>query len=512
MADLDGFRMSRRVTDSGNQTVEPHEGGRSSVTAVLASKTSAARGRRPGGLIRAYCRQLSWLARIADTLCIWLTLHAAVLLRGQDWNRGYTLIAVIAIILYALFAQHAGLYRSWRANPLRDEVGAVVLAWGAVVLSLLVLAWFTKTGNLFSRLVVGGWFIAVFVSVAGWRLGARALLRRSRELGLNTRTVAIAGGGETALHVARNIERCSWMGLRLVGIFDDRGESCPAEASDDAASPLGDFDQMEMMVRRGEIEIVYVALPLDAARRVRELIERFSDTTASLYLVPDMRIVDLLQGRWMNVGDLPVVSVFETPFHDMDSVVKRGEDLLLLTFILPVIALPMLVIAALVRLTSPGPAIFSQRRYGLDGRSFRMFKFRTMTVQEDGEGIAQAAADDPRVTPLGGFLRRHSLDELPQFINVLRGEMSVIGPRPHAVAHNEQYRKSIGGYMLRHKVQPGISGWAQVNGWRGETNTEEKMRKRVEHDLWYIRNWSLLLDLRILVLSLWRGFRSEGVH
>jgi len=247
--------------------------------------------------------------------------------------------------------------------------------------------------------------------------------------------------------------------------------------------------------------LIYIAFPLRAEPRINELLRQLSDTTASVYLAADFFAFDLLHARWGSLGGVPTVSLHETPFYGVDGWLKRLEDIILGTLILLIIAIPMLIIGICVRLTSKGPALFRQRRYGLNGEVIRVLKFRSMSVTEDGDEIKQATENDERVTPLGAFLRRTNLDELPQFFNVIEGTMSIVGPRPHAVAHNELYRKKIQGYMLRHKVKPGISGWAQVNGWRGETDTLDKMEKRIEHDLDYIRNWSLLWDLQIIFMT-----------
>jgi putative colanic acid biosynthesis UDP-glucose lipid carrier transferase len=218
---------------------------------------------------------------------------------------------------------------------------------------------------------------------------------------------------------------------------------------------------------------------------------------------------DLLRARWSSVGDVPVMGVIENPFHGGDGFAKRVEDIILGSLILMLIAIPMAIIALGVKLTSRGPVFFKQRRYGLNGEEIRVLKFRTMTVCEDGDKVVQAQKNDQRVTKLGAILRRTSLDELPQFLQVVGGTMSIVGPRPHAVAHNEQYRALIQGYMRRHKVKPGITGWAQVNGWRGETDTLEKMEKRVQYDLEYINGWNLGLDLKIIVMTLWTVMRGD---
>jgi putative colanic acid biosynthesis UDP-glucose lipid carrier transferase len=211
----------------------------------------------------------------------------------------------------------------------------------------------------------------------------------------------------------------------------------------------------------------------------------------------------LIQGRVSDVNGIPVVSVCETPFTGVDGLIKRTADILFSLFVLILISPILLGVALGVKLTSPGPIIFKQRRYGLDGEEILVYKFRSMTVTEDGVTVTQATRNDQRITPLGAFLRKSSLDELPQFINVLQGRMSVVGPRPHAVAHNEEYRKLIKGYMVRHKVKPGITGWAQVNGFRGETDTLEKMEQRVHYDLEYLRNWSPRLDMLIVAKTAW---------
>jgi putative colanic acid biosynthesis UDP-glucose lipid carrier transferase len=233
--------------------------------------------------------------------------------------------------------------------------------------------------------------------------------------------------------------------------------------------------------------------------RIMALLDGLRDTTASIYFVPDIFVTDLIQGRLSTVAGLPVVAVCESPFTGLNGVIKRISDIMLSIFILILIAPIMFAIAIGIKLSSPGPVIFQQRRYGLDGKEIIVYKFRSMSVTEDGPDIPQAQKNDKRITPLGAFLRKSSLDELPQFINVLQGKMSVVGPRPHAVAHNEQYRKLIDGYMVRHKVKPGITGWAQVNGYRGETEVLDKMKKRIDYDLDYLRNWTLRLDLFIVL-------------
>jgi putative colanic acid biosynthesis UDP-glucose lipid carrier transferase len=276
----------------------------------------------------------------------------------------------------------------------------------------------------------------------------------------------------------------------------------------------GNLEQLFEDAQSGKLDAIYVTLPMAAENRVREILDKLGNTTANVFYVPDLFAFNLISSRCVMMQGIPCFSVYGSPFDQepLDSMLKRFEDIVLSSLILCLIFLPMIFIAIGVKLSSPGPVIFRQKRYGADGSSINVWKFRTMTVCENGAKVTQATRNDPRIKPYGAFLRRYSLDELPQFFNVLQGRMSIAGPRPHAVAHNEQYRKEINQYMLRHKVKPGITGLAQVNGCRGETDTLEKMERRVAYDLRYIQNWSLLLDLKIIFLTIFKVFRDPDAY
>ncbi len=262
-------------------------------------------------------------------------------------------------------------------------------------------------------------------------------------------------------------------------------------------------------MKEQRVNNIYLSLQLSSQPRIVKLLDELKDTTVSIYFMPDVFMTDLIQARVSQIGDIPVVAVCETPFTGFNGLLKRLVDIMLSLAILTLI-LPVLVVIALgIKLGSPGPIIFKQRRYGLYGEEIIVYKFRSMTVCEDGDQVSQATRQDLRITPLGAFLRKSSLDELPQFLNVLQGRMSIVGPRPHAVAHNEMYRKLITGYMVRHKVKPGITGWAQVNGLRGETETLNKMKARIEYDIDYLRNWSLKLDLLIILKTVLVVFKGQ---
>jgi putative colanic acid biosynthesis UDP-glucose lipid carrier transferase len=280
----------------------------------------------------------------------------------------------------------------------------------------------------------------------------------------------------------------------------------------DDARLLGSLSDMSQYVKDNRTDVIFIALPIRHVKRVMDLLDDLRDTTASIYYVPDIFVFNLIQARPSEVHGIPVVAMCETPFYGYRGVVKRITDVGFSILIL-LLLLPLLVIIALaIKLSSQGPIIFKQRRYGLDGREIAVYKFRTMRVTEDGAKIRQASKTDSRITPVGRVLRRSSMDELPQLINVLQGRMSLVGPRPHAVAHNEEYRKLIKGYMLRHKVLPGITGLAQINGWRGETLTLEDMEARINYDLDYLRHWTPLLDIKILLVTIVKVFRDEKAY
>jgi putative colanic acid biosynthesis UDP-glucose lipid carrier transferase len=294
------------------------------------------------------------------------------------------------------------------------------------------------------------------------------------------------------------------------GFFDDRSHDRLEVES--GAKVLGSLREVASYVNEHRTDVIFIALPIRHVLRVMSLVDELRDTTASIYYVPDIFVFDLIQARSGDIHGIPVVAMCETPFYGYRGVSKRMTDLIFAMGIL-LLTMPLLVlIGILVKLTSPGPMIFKQRRYGLDGREIDVYKFRTMKVTEDGAHVHQATKGDPRITPIGGMLRRSSLDELPQLINVLQGRMSLVGPRPHAVAHNELYRKLIKGYMLRHKVLPGITGLAQVNGCRGETRELHEMEARVRYDLEYLRHWSPMLDVKILLLTLLKVLRDDRAY
>jgi putative colanic acid biosynthesis UDP-glucose lipid carrier transferase len=464
------------------------------------------------GAVRPHEAQLDILARIADAFWICAALFIACALYPEKWEVRHSMAASFAVVLFYMVGHAQGLYRAWRAEPVKSEFTRVWVCWALVIPMLLLIAFMTKTSDVFSRIIMLSWFFLAPALVSVWRVSLRMMLQEARARGYNTRTVAIAGASPLGEELARSVRRSPWMGMNMVGFYDDRHVSRLHPIDPQAGEVKGDLDKLVNEARAGKVDVVYIALPLRAEPRINSIIRRLQDTTASVYLAYDFGGFDVLRAQWGQVGNVPVMSVVENPFTGIEGFAKRAEDLVLGSLIMLVIALPMLLVALAVKLTSRGPVFFRQRRYGLNGEEIRVLKFRTMTVMEDGAEVKQAVKNDQRVTKVGAILRRTSLDELPQFIQVLTGEMSIVGPRPHAVVHNEQYRALIQGYMLRHKVKPGITGWAQVNGWRGETDTLEKMTKRVEYDLAYIRDWALWMDLKIIFMTVFGAFRGKNAY
>jgi putative colanic acid biosysnthesis UDP-glucose lipid carrier transferase len=464
-----------------------------------------------GGIFYEYQWIIARLQWLLDGFVVALLLFLICWAFDEPFAFRFQVLGLVTFLLTIMVFRAGQLYQIWRSANLMRLVRRVFLAWMVIVAILMMLGYASKTSVIYSRKVLLTWMLVVPLALVVLRLQVYWGLRWIRQQGRNSRTVVIAGAGDLGRRLAKNVVETPWLGMRLLGFFDDRVEGeVPLERQ--SYPILGTLDDMVGYVQENQVVMVYLALPLRAEKRLKEAVDSLQDTTASVYYVPDIFTFSLLSANLTDLRGIPLIALWETPFFGVNGWVKRAEDLVLASLILILVS-PLLVLIALgVKLTSPGPVIFRQRRYGLDGSEIKVFKFRTMRVCEDGQRIVQTVKDDSRVTAFGGFLRRTSLDELPQFFNVLNGSMSIVGPRPHAVAHNEYYRRLIPGYMLRHKVRPGLTGWAQINGWRGETETLEKMEKRVEYDLEYLRRWSLWFDLKIIILTILRGFKDSHAY
>lgn len=465
-----------------------------------------------GGLVRPYQSAITVCQQITDLFIVAGSLHLITIITGTHWDIKHSITALISTLLFFLFARQNNIYNSWRGQPLPGELGKLLKAWISTLAILLVLGFAYKVTDHFSRKVIAAWVIICPALLLALRVIVRTSLRQLRAKGRNTRLIVIAGAGPLGVNLAKNIMATPWMGIRIAGFYDDKLEagSIPDEAL--GLPVIGSLTKLSFDARCTEYDEVYVALPMRAEKRMKELVRDLANTPIQVQYVPDIFTFNLINSRIKDIGGIPVIGVYDSPLDSIGHITKRAEDILVSTLILLLISIPMILISIAVKLSSPGPIFFKQRRYGLYGEEIFVWKFRSMTVCEDGAQVTQASKNDQRITRIGKILRQTSLDELPQFINVLQGSMSIVGPRPHAVAHNELYRDEIEGYMQRHLVKPGITGWAQINGWRGETDTLEKMEKRVEHDLHYIRNWSLWLDIKIIALTIFKGFIHKNAY
>jgi putative colanic acid biosynthesis UDP-glucose lipid carrier transferase len=429
---------------------------------------------------------------------------AAFVLCLSLWDRdapsgSYIISAAFCFILSVLLFGEVSFYRASARFPVWLAFYRILGRWLIMVAAVSALAYITEYYTYFHPLSLVTWLTLTPFVLLGSQMLARSTLPRLILSTQSPRTAVIVGATPLSITLRTKINEDNFLNIRVAGFFDDRDiKRLPDGAQ---IQRLGPMHELPNYVKQNSVAVIYVCLPIVWHARIRQLLDDLNDTTASIYFVPDIFMLDLIQARIDTITGIPTIAICETPFYGARGIIKRAFDIVF-SLVLLLTSWPILLaVAAGVKLTSPGPAIFKQTRYGLDGKQIVVYKFRTMRVREDGDEVVQAKPHDDRVTTFGRFLRRTSLDELPQFVNVLQGHMSVVGPRPHAVSHNEMYRKVISGYMIRHKVKPGITGWAQVNGCRGETETLEKMRARVKYDLEYLRNWSLSLDFLIVLRS-----------
>lgn len=476
---------------------------------------------------------LALLARVIDSLGIGLALYIAIMLSDTDegWSRVHAFYSLLAILLMQFYSEFFHVYQNWKIkNNSWSRIwmlGISSLSWFFTCLTLLGIAiLFDQSIKDLDWVLAAYWIGITLVMFALIRLLLNFAIRYARSQGINVRRVAIAGGGPMGRFVLEQIDDNPWIGYSLAGVFDNRSqkesqnESIINRRKREAVGAMkkglqvhGNFRDLVDRAAKNDFDAVFIALPMRAEHKTQEIIRQLAArTTTAVYVVPDFySSFEAHFTHLVDINGIPAVSVYENPVSGLRGIVKRLEDIVFALAIITLIFPWMILIAAAVKLTSRGPIIFKQKRYGLDGKPITVWKFRTMSVLENGLDFQQAVRNDPRITRVGAVMRRYSLDELPQFFNVLGGSMSIVGPRPHAVAHNEAFRDSIGGYMLRHKTKPGITGWAQINGFRGETDSLEKMRSRVAYDIDYIKQWSLLLDIKIILLTVVKGFTGDHV-
>ncbi|HWU35864.1 MAG TPA: undecaprenyl-phosphate glucose phosphotransferase [Methylovorus sp.] len=437
---------------------------------------------------------------LLDPLVVVISLWIVAFVYENDLPPHYL---IMSLILFSLMFPST----TKISQPISSVIQNTLMAWFVLAGLLMAFGYASEYIYIFPKASITLWLwltpTLLIAATLGLRMAAPLLIKMQGPM----RRAVIAGMNEQGLALAERLQRSHYHPTELQGFFEDR--SVDRLTSELHYPILGRIDSMAEYVKEHHINTIYLSLPMASQPRIMKLLDDLKDTTASIYFVPDIFMTDLIQGRVDQVENIPVVSVCETPFTGVDGLLKRTADIAFSVLILILISPILLIIAIGVKMSSPGPVIFKQRRYGLDGEEILVYKFRSMTVCEDGAKVTQATKNDQRTTKFGAFLRRNSLDELPQFINVLQGRMSVVGPRPHAVSHNEMYRKLIKGYMIRHKVKPGITGWAQVNGLRGETETLDKMKARIDYDIDYLRNWTPKLDMYIIYKTVSVVFTGE---
>jgi len=437
------------------------------------------------------------------------SLYATVTLFGSVFNRSSEAIVIVAVLCLVLI-QPPREVTTQLTSARMSAVTDVIFRWLLLLGVMLAVGYVTKSLAGYPRRIFLTWAAVTPVALIAVTLAMQEIMHRFLMSAFENRSAIFAGYNNSSLELARRLTNNPAMRLKVGGFFDDRSVDRLAMEAD--AKLIGTLSDLSAYVKEHGTDVIFIALPIRHLKRVMNLLDDLRDTTASIYYVPDIFVFDLIQARSGEIHGIPVVAMCETPFYGYRGVTKRLTDIGLSVVILLLLLPLLLLIAVLVKLSSRGPVIFKQRRYGLDGHEIAVYKFRTMSVTEDGAQIRQASKTDTRITRIGGVLRRTSLDELPQLINVLQGRMSLVGPRPHAVAHNEEYRKLIKGYMVRHKVLPGITGLAQVNGCRGETSQLEEMEARVNYDLDYLRRWTPMLDVKIILLTAIKVFRDDKAY
>lgn len=450
------------------------------------------------------------LNHLSDSVLLCVGLPGVQWLIGQPINESTTMACLLACILLFAIGELFGIYRPSRGRTANEEVTLCTLAWTATFILLILFGVFTKQIDSFARSTIAAWYMLGGLMLLTSHMSIRALIEWRGKNGYGVRNTAIVGANRLGFDIAKNAMLSVDSGIKIVGFYDDRNSGRRLPEDGDLPPFCGDTKELLQRVQSNEIDTVLIALPMRAEKRIQSLLDQLGNSTASVYIVPDFFVFELLHSRWTHVGGLPVVSVFESPMYGVDGWLKRLLDLSASIVGCILVSPVLLTCALLVKLSSPGPIFFRQKRYGLDGKEILVWKFRSMYTCDNGPVVKQATKNDPRVTPIGRILRRTSLDELPQLFNVIEGSMSLVGPRPHANAHNEHFRKLIRGYMMRHKVKPGITGLAQVEGSRGETDTIEKMEARIALDHRYIREWSLWFDIKILFKTIWVVVKNEA--
>ncbi|PRY06231.1 undecaprenyl-phosphate glucose phosphotransferase [Paraburkholderia sp. BL25I1N1] len=464
---------------------------------------------------------LSVLSRIIDIAMVALgaAIAAAVHSGKVVWLDDMQSVSLaFDCLLVVVFFPALGIYQSWRGKPLYDLLCRVAGGWLLVEVTGVLISFSLHRSDSLSRLWLVYWAVATIVLLIVTKVIVYSILRGLRREGFNQRAVAIVGGAPYGRFLIQQMRSRPDAGFSPVVVFDEDSTINHYEDPDAGEAIEGvpverDYQRMLQLVRQRAIRELWLALPISKEKAIHRFVMDLRNDFVNIRFIPDVRSLTLFNQPMVDLLGVPAINLAASPITDLRVLPKRVFDRLFALAALTALAPVMLVIAAAVKLSSPGPVFFRQKRKGIDGNQFEIYKFRSMKVHKEEHGrITQATRRDPRITAVGAFLRRTSLDELPQFINVLRGEMSVVGPRPHALEHDDIYKDLVKGYMHRYRIKPGITGWAQINGYRGETDRIEKMMGRVKLDLYYMQHWTFWLDIKIVVLTLWKGFVGSNAY
>ncbi len=469
------------------------------------------------GILKEYSSLLNLILRIIDWLTIYFSGIFAYYATGLDeyfaqfgqhtMPIAYNYVLVVAVLLSIVIFPFLSLYRAWRGGSVFDEMKLLTLGWVFTAFFLATFALMTKTGAAYSRLWVGVWFISGWSALVFFRILLRLLLRWMRSKGRNLRQIVVAGAGDLGQEVAERVNAASWTGLEIVGFFSKNQTDEPK--STETFPILGDLDSLPEFVGNNRVDQVWVAMQLKDEEMVKRVLHSLRHSAVDICYIPDIFGFQLLNHSFTEIAGLPVVNLSATPMDGINRWLKAIEDQTLAFIILTLVSPLMLLIAMGVKLSSKGPIFFRQERVSWNGEPFIMYKFRSMAMSaEEKSGPVWAKQGESRATWFGSLLRKASLDELPQFINVLKGEMSIVGPRPERSVFVEQFKDQVPDYMKKHLVKAGITGWAQINGWRGDTD----LKKRVEHDIYYIEHWSVWFDLKIIMLTFFKGFVHRNAY
>lgn len=461
------------------------------------SPSSIGRQRR---LLRNHETLMFWVQLFADLFIVTGSLGVLTYWKVQAIPAHYRFLAIIIVLsVFAIYSAR-GVYR--RSSSQWRLMGRVTIAWSLLLLLMLFLGFITKTTDLFSRQVLLIWAPTALGLQLVNHLCLNKVIKHYNEKASQQLPVLVLGDGRIAQHLVTSLTQNRWLPDRVMGMIVANNEKLDSAFTRTLPAPvLGTVANLREIIKQKRIKRIYIALPLAASEQIESLHIDLLDMNVDVIWAPDIFALNLLNHSVREVAGVPLISLNESPLTSsrVSMVIKGVMDRVLALAGLLMLSPLLIGIAILVKRSSPGPVFFKQQRHGFDGQLIEIYKFRSMKLHNDADIVQQATKEDPRVTKIGKFIRKSSIDELPQLLNVLNGTMSLVGPRPHAVSHNNYYSDKINAYLARHRIKPGITGLAQIKGYRGETETLDKMQKRVEFDLAYINNWSLLLDIKILI-------------